>query len=450
MPRPLPVSLWYPSDISTPEVAPMTVLNYLEILKEEEEWEHLPNEQILNWFYYPNTPENRRHLQEKTTAFPELEPASGKFPVIVYAPSYEASSIENFSLCAYLASHGYVVIASPSRGTDNRSFEGGSSKDLETQARDLEFLIGESLRLPYADPQLIATMGFSFGGLSNVLAQMRNDAIKAIVSLDGSIKYQYKTLKSSPFARIESVDVPFIHFAQKDIPEQVLLEDKIDPALNYRFEFYDSLRYSNAYSLKFHHLTHSYFSTLGVLFQPRDPRQDKSDPEIAASYRWVSRYTLNFLNAYLKEEQSAINFMKNTPEENGAAEKIISLRSKKPEAQPFTFQDFNELAARQGYQNLEELYRSVLQQHPTLEIPEGRLNNLGLQLVFDPTRSDTGIAILTLATVIYPQSANLFDSLAEGHFHRGEKEKAIRYFERSLALDGGNRNAVERLRVLKK
>jgi hypothetical protein len=54
IPRPIPVSIWYPSKRTISDLEPLTVLDYMEILKEEEEWEYLPNEQILNWFYYPN------------------------------------------------------------------------------------------------------------------------------------------------------------------------------------------------------------------------------------------------------------------------------------------------------------------------------------------------------------------------------------------------------------
>ena len=39
--------------------------------------------------------------------------ASGRFPVIIYAPSFSSVSWENADLCEYLASYGYVVIASP-------------------------------------------------------------------------------------------------------------------------------------------------------------------------------------------------------------------------------------------------------------------------------------------------------------------------------------------------
>ena len=45
---------------------------------------------------------------------------------------------------------------------------------METQARDVEFLIKEVVKFPIADHNKIAAIGFSFGGLSNVLAQIRN------------------------------------------------------------------------------------------------------------------------------------------------------------------------------------------------------------------------------------------------------------------------------------
>lgn len=448
IPRPIPVSIWYPSDESVLDIEPLIVSDYMRILKEEEEWEHLPDEQILNWFYYPNIQANRNHLKERTTAYSKILPAKRKFPVIVYAPSYQASSIENFALCEFLASNGFVIISSPSRGTENRYFEGGTGKDMETQARDIEFLIQEISQYAYADQDKIATMGFSFGGLSNVLSRMRNDKIRAIISLDGSIKYQYETLKKSPFNNIEKVNVPFIHFSQKEIPQEVLIEDKIDSSLNNEFEFYDNLKYSEAYQLQFHNLTHSYFSTLGVLFAIRDKRQDKSDLEILESYRWVSIYTLNFINAYLKSDSLGLAFLRRETKENTNKIGLISKTSKQAADKKFTFRDFNELASKGNYKNLEELYDSLINQHPQLEIPEGKLNNLGLQLVFNPEKSDMGINVFLLATTIYPESPNLWDSLAEGYLFIGDKKKARQSFEKSLVLNPQNQNATDRLKEL--
>ncbi len=450
IPRPIPISLWYPAQENLEDLEALMILDYFEILKEEEEWEYLPNEQLLNWFYYPNTLANQNHLKQKAIAYKQKEPIDGRFPVVIYAPSYQASSIENFALCEFLASHGYLVISSPSRGTENRFFEGGTEKDMETQARDVEFLVKEVGKLQNADFNRIATMGFSFGGMANMLAQMRNKNIKVIISLDGSERYQYTKLKKSPFFNPEKMDIPYMHLAQKEIPERVLKEDNINAELNQKFELYDSIVHSDAFQLKFHNLTHSHFSTLGVLFEPRDERQDRSDLEIMESYKLVTEYTLNFLNAFLKDDTNALKFLENEPSANGVKKGLITKQSKKPLNKTFNFQDFNELASKQNYENLNELYKSILEMNPMMELPEGSLNNLGLQLVFNPKTSQTGIKVFLFATGIYPNSANLFDSLAEAYLFIGDKEKAIENFKKSLKLDSQNQNAVERLKLLRK
>jgi hypothetical protein len=41
--------------------------------------------------------------------------------VAVYAPSADAMSWENADLCEFLASHGYIVIATPDFGITTRS-----------------------------------------------------------------------------------------------------------------------------------------------------------------------------------------------------------------------------------------------------------------------------------------------------------------------------------------
>ncbi len=447
--RPIPMSVWYPAPDYDDVGETMTVLDYMEILKEEEEWEYLPNEQILNWFYYANTQANQQHLNEPTTAYANMGSIKGKFPLIVYAPSFQASSIENFALCETLASHGYVVVSSPSRGTDTRWFSNNNAKEMETQARDVEFLIKEASALPMVDTDNIALMGFSFGGLSNMVVQSRNDQVKAIVSLDGTERYQYELLKQSLFFEAQRVDVPYIHMAQKDIPEIVLTEDKMDARLNTEFQLYDSITQGKAYQLKFHNLTHSYFSTLGVLFANRDPRQDKSDPEIMESYRWVATYTLHFFNTYLKNDQSASTFMEQAPASNGMPTNLMSKIVKLPTETDFNFQDFHDLATLQHYKDLFPLYESIVERHPSFEIPEGHLNTLGLQLVFNPRTSSQGIRVFLLATKLYPNSANLYDSLAEGYLFMGKTDEAIASFEKSLELNAQNQNAINRLEQLK-
>jgi dienelactone hydrolase len=445
--RPISISLWYPTE-KIVTIGKLKVKDYMTILKQEEEWESLPNDRILNWFYYADNESNRKQFEVETKAYINAEPAKGKFPVVIYAPSYQASSVENFALCEFLASHGYMVISSPSRGTENRFLDGGTTRDIETQARDIEFLISEATSLTNTDSDQLSVIGFSFGGISNVLAQMRNERIKALVCLDGSIKYQLQKLLSSNYADLSKVDVPFLFMSQKDIPLSVMIEDKIDTTLNRSFTFFDSLKHSQAYYLKFNDLTHPYFSSMGIHFQERDPRQDKSDREIIDSYQWVSIYTMHFLNAFLKNDKSSIQFLDNDPINNGVVPNLISLKTKKPVAQAMSFEDFNVLARSQGYRDLEALVKRLKNQSPEIRLQEWKLNNLGLQLLFQGKVKE-GINILSLNTILYPNSANAFDSLAEGYLIQDNKELAIKNFYLSLKLDSQNQNAINRLKELK-
>lgn len=447
--RSIPISIWYPATIHNNKREQLTVLDYLEVLKEEEEWENLPNEYVLDWFpYLWNTPENNAHLSEKATAFSNAIFLDGKFPVVIYAPSYQASSIENFALFEYLASNGFVVLSSPSRGTDTRWLEGGTTKDIETQSRDVEFLLKEINTYSNIDSDKVALMGFSFGGLANAVTVMKNQNINSLISLDGTERYAYDVLEKSAYFDLNKFDIPYIHFAQKDIPEVVLKEDEIPEELNHTFQFYDSLNYSNAYSYKFHDLTHSYFSSFGVLFGNRDKRQDKSDDKIMVSYELLSKHTLQFLNYTLKNKESGKEFIENSPMQNGYSNSLISKKMKKSHEKDFDYKDFNDLALHSNYQDLITLYQKTLEKHPNLKLEEGMLNMLGFRLLFNPERSEQGINVLLLAVHIYPKSANLYDSLAEAYLNQKDFDNAIINFNKSLDLNPGNQNAIKRLKQL--
>ena len=449
IPRPIPISLWYPTFSESTIKPQWTVLDYLEILKEEEESKNLPNELLLDWFPdLGDTPQNRAHLSEKVNARSNADFSEGKFPVVVYAPSYQGSSIENFALFEYLASNGFVVLSSPSRGTHTKWLEEGTTKDMETQSRDVEFLLKEMYKYKAIDTDNIALMGFSFGGLSNAITVMKNKSIRALVSLDGAERYNYPVLENSPYLNLERFTLPYIHFAQKEIPEKVLITDNIPAALNHEFKLYDALNYSNAYSYRFHDLTHSYFSTIGVLFSYRDKRQDKPDAKIMASYNLLSQHTLNFLNATLKNDRQAKEFVENSPAENGFSEILISKKMKKSGSPAFDFKDFQELALAQQFTDLIALYKRTVAKYPNLSLEEGMLNNLGLRLSFNAGKMEQGINVFLLALHLYPKSANLYDSLALAYFYTNDKKNAILNYRKSLALDPGNQGAIDKLKQL--
>jgi dienelactone hydrolase len=127
-------------------------------------------------------------LTEPLRSARDVPAARGRFPVVIYAASDSAVSWENADLCEYLASQGYVVIASPSMGVNTRDMT-DDVPGIEAQARDISFLITYAKTLPDADVSEVAVVGFSWGGISNLFAAARDQRIDALVALDGSMRY---------------------------------------------------------------------------------------------------------------------------------------------------------------------------------------------------------------------------------------------------------------------
>jgi hypothetical protein len=447
--RPMPISSWYPL-ASADSLETVSISDYTRVLKEEEEWESLPDAYFFSWFYYPETPAGKANLGRLTHAFRGGEVREGKHPVVIYAPSYQASSAENFILCEYLASQGYLVLATPSRGVDQRQMGKGTTAEAEAQLHDLNFLVGHASTLPNADLDRLYTIGFSFGGFPSVLLAMRNRYVDGVISLDGTMQYHPEVLTASKFYQPDGLRVPFVHFSQQEIPEAVLLEDGIDPDFGKPFVFFDSLRQAPAYHFRAKHLTHGNFSAMGVLFQPRDLRQEPPEPRITSGYVALCetvKSTLAAMDAYraLSAEWDHAAYTESCPESE-----MILLARKTPNTKRYTIRDFAAAMRNADFQQLKDVYLAVQQGHPEFQVAEGDLNTIGLQLAFAEETREAGLRVFHFAVSLFPESGNLYDSLAEAYFMAGRLKAAEASFERSLELSPGNGNAVLRLRELRR
>jgi CubicO group peptidase (beta-lactamase class C family) len=81
-------------------------------------------------------------------------------------------------------------------------------------------------------------------------------------------------------------------------------------------------------------------------------------------------------------------------------------------------------------------------------IDESGMNQLGYALI-NMKRIDDAILIFEQNTVDFPQSWNVWDSLAEAYMDKGDKQQAIADYEKSLQLNPGNTNGAEQLKKLK-
>jgi hypothetical protein len=106
--RELQTLVWYPA---LPNASrPMTVGDYVHLTLSE-----LRPELFTKWMSRLGS-----SLTEPLRSARDVPAARGRFPVVIYAASDSAVSWENADLCEYLASQGYVVIASPSMGVSTR------------------------------------------------------------------------------------------------------------------------------------------------------------------------------------------------------------------------------------------------------------------------------------------------------------------------------------------
>jgi predicted Zn-dependent protease len=82
-------------------------------------------------------------------------------------------------------------------------------------------------------------------------------------------------------------------------------------------------------------------------------------------------------------------------------------------------------------------------------VKEAGLNGFGYSLM-NNRRLDDAIKVFQLNVQLFPQSGNVYDSLAEALEKRGDVAGAILNYELSLKYDPRNDNAVKRLQELRK
>jgi tetratricopeptide (TPR) repeat protein len=164
----------------------------------------------------------------------------------------------------------------------------------------------------------------------------------------------------------------------------------------------------------------------------------------------ICRYALNFFDAYLKSDPQSLAFLQRKPDDNGIPAGFVVLASSKPPLKAIpTAEQLANMIATNGTWNAIEILRDVKKSDPNSDLLQERaLNSLGYRLIFIGKLSEA-IEVFKLNVDMYPQSFNVYDSLAEAYMIDGEKQLAIKNYERSLELNPNNTNATEKLKTLR-
>ena len=105
------------------------------------------------------------------------------------------------------------------------------------------------------------------------------------------------------------------------------------------------------------------------------------------------------------------------------------------------------IITEKGIESALQSYRA-LKQSSDYYVSESQLNVLGYRLL-SMKKVREAIEIFKLNVEAYPQSASVYDSLGEAYMMDGDKELAIRNYQRAVELSPQNTNAIEMLKKLR-
>lgn len=360
-----------------------------------------------------------------------LPPGSGKFPVVIYAPGFSESAMENSDLCELLASHGYVVLASPSMGPHTRSMT-SDLEGLEAQAADIAWLIGHARTLPQADTERVAVVGFSWGGLANVLAAAKDDRIKAIVSLDGSVRGTREFVDggkdAARYVTPARVAIPMLFVGRRPPTIEQLNRSGVDT----RFSFLNELRWSDLYITVMLPMKHMDFSSYNLRVDREGGFGDYTRAEIALAHSWAARYALRFLDAHIKQDAASLAFLDNTPAANGAPPHMILTDVRRNGGKtPPTLENFVARLGRDGFERAIPLYQQFAAQDATFKLGMEEIYRWGSELE-SLGRYAQSREIFLLGTHLHPNEIFLVECLAEMQAKSGQTLDALRSYRRVL------------------
>jgi tetratricopeptide (TPR) repeat protein len=353
----------------------------------------------------------------ETLARRDAPPADGRFPLIVGGLEGAAPAS---GLAEYLASHGYVVLTSPSLPRTATEQVTQPQVALETQTRNLEVVYSIARELPFADARRIALIGYNFDGMAALAHQMRNMTASAVVSMDGwEAKDSARILQASPYYDVTRVRVPYLLFAQANPPSSQLAFDSV---------IVDQLKYAERYAFVVKDMEHAELLGDQRIF-PQLSRERR------IGYDFVYRTVRTFLDAFVRGDSTARASLNRNAVTRGYPAWLATTEVRRPALRAVPTADEVEAIAMSGdIAKLTSVYRAAVQDNPAIQLFNRRTLALFAFRFAQRGQRESAIALHQLGIEAFPRSAIAQNDLGNAYRDAGNMELAAQHWRRALEM----------------
>ena len=449
-PRPMRTYLWYPARRSD-NAQPMRFGRYAAFadediwpvesagdLREELKYSHRALARSLS-------PESfEALLQQPVLAIETAEARAGPFPLIVIGQGlYYESPVVFAALSEYLAGRGFVVATCPLVGS-NSPIVRMDVQDLETQVRDLEFVIAQARRFSFVSRDKLGVFGFDMGGMAGLILAMRNADVDAFVSVSSGILYAQPSgiPVASPYYDPLALRVPWLH--------SVAATWAMQPPDSQTVSLFESALHSERYLLLTEGMGHVDFTSY-ALIQGRSEMGgywDAAEPEAVELHKSVSRYIFNFFAAFLTQDPKSLAFLSQDPQQSVPGS-TMTLEHRPALPASITYEEFVQaVLAGQADHAIDEL-RALRESEPdNILLNETYLQRLVWSLRDTWGLTEKAMPVIEFRAELYPTSVGAQRMLAEGHIDVGDYAAAIEVYSRLLEQNPDDSHSRSRLEWL--